>query len=211
LPTTASLHLSRIEPNPLTVEQLGSLFRSRVGLILGPGAVYGSGVLRALSQPLADEFVVPVRDRFDQVGDEVLARGVPEDSLREQVQQFIASQTPAPMHQNLGMNAAIRSVVRCGIDRGWEMYGVRHGHRLGFELRVTKLGHVQRGGAPTACDRLLGTRSGAVAVQCCANRQYGVLVGLFDGKMRSISLTEVVSGVTSLDPWLLELAAVLAK
>ena len=107
MPTTASLHLSRTEPNALTVEQLGSLFRSRVGLILGPGAVYGIGVLRALSQRLADEFVVPVRDRFDQVGDEVLARGVPEDSLRDQVQQFIASQTPAPMHQNLLRNCSL--------------------------------------------------------------------------------------------------------
>ena len=43
-------------------------------------------------------------------------------------------------------------------------YFLEHRERLQFELRVTKLGHVQRGGAPTAFDRILATRLGAGAV-----------------------------------------------
>jgi 6-phosphofructokinase 1 len=82
--------------------------------------------------------------------------------------------------------------------------------RLGFELRVTTLGHVQRGGEPTAFDRLLATQSGAAAVECLAQGRPGVLVGLTDGKIRATPLAEVVAGKKSLDPKLLELASVLA-
>jgi 6-phosphofructokinase 1 len=90
-------------------------------------------------------------------------------------------------------------------------YFEEHRARLGFELRVTRLGHVQRGGAPTAFDRLLGTRSGAVAVECFTKRQHCVLVELFDGKVHSIPLSDVISGVKSMDSWIFELAAVLAR
>ncbi len=130
MPTTAPLHLSRTEPNALTIEQVGSLFRSRVGLILGPGAVYGSGILRALSQRLADEFVVPVRDRFDQVGDEILAKGSSEESVREQVHHFFASQTPVPIHQNL-TNVSWTAVLSCCFDPVFD-----DGFRLASERRL---------------------------------------------------------------------------
>jgi 6-phosphofructokinase 1 len=49
-----------------------------------------------------------------------------------------------------------------------------HGERLGFDLRVTVLGHIQRGGAPGAFDRLLATRLGAAAASSLANGQSGV-------------------------------------
>jgi 6-phosphofructokinase 1 len=90
-------------------------------------------------------------------------------------------------------------------------YFDEHRARFGFEFRVTRLGHVQRGGAPTAFDRLLGTHPGAVAVECFTDRKHGVLVGLFDGRVRSIPLSDVISGVKSMDSWIFELAAVLAR
>ncbi|MEK7407501.1 MAG: ATP-dependent 6-phosphofructokinase [Acidobacteriota bacterium] len=83
--------------------------------------------------------------------------------------------------------------------------------RLGFELRVTILGHVQRGGAPTYADRMLGTRLGAGAVDCLARNQHGVLVGLINGEVTATPLAEVVAAKKPLDLRLLELAAVLAK
>jgi 6-phosphofructokinase 1 len=54
----------------------------------------------------------------------------------------------------------------------------QHRERLGFELRVTILGHVQRGGSPSAYDRILASRLGAAAITEIANGNYGVLVGL---------------------------------
>jgi 6-phosphofructokinase 1 len=55
---------------------------------------------------------------------------------------------------------------------GLAAYFQSHRERLGFELRVTKLGHVQRGGTPGVFDRLLATRLGAGAIEQLSNRRY---------------------------------------
>lgn len=90
-------------------------------------------------------------------------------------------------------------------------YFQAHHDRLGFELRVTTLGHVQRGGAPGAFDRLLATRLGAAATERLARGEDGILVGLLKGKMAATPLAEVVTSKKPLDLRLLELARVLAK
>ena len=66
--------------------------------------------------------------------------------------------------------------------RALSAYFKEHKERLGFELRVTTLGHVQRGGAPGAFDRLLATRFGVAAVRCLNRNEHGVLVGLRNGE-----------------------------
>ena len=86
-----------------------------------------------------------------------------------------------------------------------------HQERLGFELRVTTLGHVQRGGAPGAFDRLLGTRFGIAAIDSLKKKKYGVLVGLLNGEVRTIPLREVVSNTKPLDLKLFDVARILAR
>jgi len=86
-----------------------------------------------------------------------------------------------------------------------------HRERLCFELRVVKLGHVQRGGTPGVFDRLLATRMGAAATECIARDEFGVLVGLTKGEIATTPLVEVVGKKKLLDPNLLDLASVLAK
>ena len=85
-----------------------------------------------------------------------------------------------------------------------------HQDSLGFELRVTTLGHVQRGGAPGAFDRALATRLGAAAVDCVARRETGVLVGLLRGEIVATPLSEVAGTSKPLDLKLLKLAGILA-
>ena len=85
-----------------------------------------------------------------------------------------------------------------------------HQDSLGFELRVTTLGHVQRGGAPGAFDRALATRLGAAAVDCIARGQTGVLVGLLRGEISTTPLSEVAGTPKPLDLKLLKLAGILA-
>lgn len=82
---------------------------------------------------------------------------------------------------------------------------------LGYELRVTVLGHVQRGGAPGAFDRLLGTRLGVGAVEALARGEHGVLVGQIKGEVVTTPLSEVAGKKKPLDPKLFELAKVLAQ
>jgi 6-phosphofructokinase 1 len=90
-------------------------------------------------------------------------------------------------------------------------YFKEHKERLGFELRVTTLGHVQRGGAPGAFDRLLATRFGVAAVRELENNRHGVLIGLKNGEVTTTHLGHVISNKKSLDLKLLEMAKILAK
>jgi 6-phosphofructokinase 1 len=90
-------------------------------------------------------------------------------------------------------------------------YFIEHKHRLGYELRATTLGHVQRGGAPGAFDRLLGTRLGACAVEAMAQGEYGVLAGSIGSKITTTPLAEIAGKTKALDPNLIRLAGVLAR
>ncbi len=82
---------------------------------------------------------------------------------------------------------------------------------LGFDLRVTILGHVQRGGNPGAFDRILATRLGCGATDALARGEHGVLVGVIKGEVATTPLAEVVGKQKPLDLPLLELADVLAR
>ena len=86
-----------------------------------------------------------------------------------------------------------------------------HREALGFDLRVTTLGHVQRGGVPGAFDRILATRLGSGAVEALARGEHGALVGSIKGEVSTTPLAEVVGKKKPLDLHLLELARVLAK
>jgi 6-phosphofructokinase 1 len=81
---------------------------------------------------------------------------------------------------------------------------------LGFQLRVTTLGHVQRGGTPGAFDRLLATRFGLAAVEQIGHGNAGVLIGLLRGQVTATPLEEVISNRKKLDLKLFEAARILA-
>ncbi len=90
-----------------------------------------------------------------------------------------------------------------------DAYFKTHHERLGFELRTTILGHVQRGGQPTAYDRLLGTRMGAEAVNAIARGERGVLCALSHGAITTIPLKDVAGVKKTIDPTLFTLADML--
>jgi 6-phosphofructokinase 1 len=85
-----------------------------------------------------------------------------------------------------------------------------HGERLGFDLRITKLGHIQRGGAPGSFDRMLGTLFGTAAVDAAAQSRFGIVVGMRDGKTADTPLQEVAGKMKPADVRLFELAQMLA-
>lgn len=90
-------------------------------------------------------------------------------------------------------------------------YFKAHESRLGFEMRVCKLGHVQRGGAPGVTDRMLATRLGAAAVEHLERGAHGVVVGLIGNTVQATPLAEVVNRTKPLDMGLLDLARMLAR
>jgi 6-phosphofructokinase 1 len=94
---------------------------------------------------------------------------------------------------------------------GLVRYFKENSERLGFEVRTTILGHLQRGGTPTAFDRLLATRTGTKATEYLSRGEHGVLVGLLKGEIAATPLDVVVSTKKPLDLQLIEWARVLAK
>ena len=80
--------------------------------------------------------------------------------------------------------------------------------RTGFEARFVILGYVQRGGTPTAFDRMLGTRFGVVAVDFVHEGKFGKMVSLQGNKIVPMDLKEVVSKTKSVDDELYEMAEV---
>jgi 6-phosphofructokinase 1 len=91
----------------------------------------------------------------------------------------------------------------CGHEKfvgGGNLLGKEIENRLGIETRVTVLGHVQRGGTPTAFDRILGTRFGAAAVEQLAAGNTGFMVALQGSRIGTIPLIEVASRIKPVSP-----------
>lgn len=72
--------------------------------------------------------------------------------------------------------------------------------RTGFETRVTILGHVQRGGTPTASDRILATRFGVAAIDAVHHGATGQMVALHAGKIVLVPLADAVGKAKTVDP-----------
>ena len=86
----------------------------------------------------------------------------------------------------------------------------RYHERTGFELRVTILGHVQRGGSPLAFDRLLASRLGTRAAEMLKRGEHGKLVGLIAGQVAATPLEEIAGRRKSIDLSLYRMASVLS-
>ncbi|MFA5118223.1 MAG: ATP-dependent 6-phosphofructokinase [Candidatus Omnitrophota bacterium] len=80
--------------------------------------------------------------------------------------------------------------------------------RTGYETRVTVLGHIQRGGSPTAFDRVLGTRFGVKAVELVKNKDFGKMVALRGDKIIAVPLEDAVKALKTVDMELYEIAKV---
>ena len=80
--------------------------------------------------------------------------------------------------------------------------------RTGFETRVSVLGHIQRGGTPTAFDRVLGTRFGVKAMELVKNKKFGKMVALAGNKIIDVPIEEGVRALKTVDMDLYEIAKV---
>src|ERR687886_1996160 len=80
--------------------------------------------------------------------------------------------------------------------------------RTGFECRMTILGHVQRGGTPTAYDRVLATRFGVAAIDALTEGRFGRMVALHATDIVDVPLDDALAEPKLLDPRLYETAEV---
>jgi 6-phosphofructokinase 1 len=91
--------------------------------------------------------------------------------------------------------------IAVDLERGIE-------ERTGYESRMTILGHVQRGGTPTAFDRVLATRFGVAAVDAVLSEDFGQMVALHGTQIARVPLDDALREPKLLDPALFETAEV---
>ena len=70
----------------------------------------------------------------------------------------------------------------------------------GSEVRITVPGHMQRGGEPCAYDRVLSTRIGAGAAQAIMDGEYGIMIGVVNGKIKRVPLEECAGKLKMVSP-----------
>lgn len=80
-----------------------------------------------------------------------------------------------------------------------------------FEARLSVMGHVQRGGSPSAFDRILASQLGAAAVRSMAEGRLGMVAGWAKSQVTEIPLERAVAACQKVTPELLELAGVLSR
>jgi len=84
-------------------------------------------------------------------------------------------------------------------------------HDIGFEVRTTILGHVQRGGRPVAFDRMLATRFGVAAVEVLMRGESGLMVALEGSEIVTRKLEEVIGKKRPINPHHIQLAELLSR
>ncbi len=80
--------------------------------------------------------------------------------------------------------------------------------KTGFETRVTVLGHIQRGGSPSAFDRVLGTRFGVMAYKLIKNADFGKMASLKGNQIVAVPLSDATAKLKTVDLELYEIAKI---
>jgi phosphofructokinase-like protein len=115
--------------------------------------------------------------------------------------------TPDETHQVMSKPGHIDEFGHVQLGGIGEWLGAQIEARTSIETRVTVLGHVQRGGSPTAYDRVLATRFGLKAVDLIRDRQFGHMASLRGTEIVAVSIEEALSQKL-LDPKVFDDAAV---
>jgi phosphofructokinase-like protein len=126
----------------------------------------------------------------------VVAEGAeyPKDAPDDSAGGVVAQEAPMDAfgHVRLGgIGTRLAKAIECG---------------TGYETRVTVLGYIQRGGTPTAFDRVLGTRFGVLAADLLHRREFGKLVALHGDRVIPIELSRATEGLKRVDNELFEVA-----
>lgn len=104
-------------------------------------------------------------------------------------------------------------VVSEGDDAGgaYQIMDKVKGDLTDFEIKVTILGHLQRGGSPSAADRVLASRMGVGAIDALLNGENKVMIGLQGKDMVSVPLEQAIKHHNCIEPSLYKLAEILGS
>jgi len=131
--------------------------------------------------------------------------------VKEALRRWLKGEGERPIAQGVGIDRKtvrryIAAAIELGVDRsggeeqlGDELIGQvlerEIERRTGFETRTTVLGHIQRGGTPTAFDRVLATRLGLAAIDAAHDGQWGMMTALHATEIELVRLADAVAEV----------------
>ncbi|NWF68019.1 MAG: 6-phosphofructokinase [Chloroflexi bacterium] len=111
-----------------------------------------------------------------------------------------------------GKSHAIAVMAEGAPYKATELADYLNDHKThGFDIRLTILGHIQRGGSPTAFDRLLATRLGVAAMEAMLRGENGVMIGLEGREMITVPLSEVTTKTREIGESWFRLAHILSR
>jgi len=190
LHTTAEAH-DRV----IVVEVMG---RHTGWIAVSAGIAGGADMILIPEKPFDIEEVCDVIRKRHSKGKDfsivVVAEGARFDAGKESVLVTASGDRDAFGHVQLG---GIGHVVAAEIER-----------RTGYETRVSVLGHIQRGGTPTAFDRILATRFGVAAMESVLRGEFGRMVALRGNRIEAVSLDEATGQLKTVDEDLYNIAQV---
>jgi 6-phosphofructokinase 1 len=184
-------------------------------LTLGAGIAGGADVILIPEIPYDVEEIARAIRRRSQRGMNFSIVAVAEGAMsRRDAARFKAIQARKSKAKNLVEVLHVKAEVA-----EWEHRHagntLRLAHQLeqltGLESRLSILGYVQRGGAPSAVDRLLATRLGTACVELIAERRFGVMVAARGDGTRPVPIADVAGrrkGVPLDHPWIASARAV---
>ena len=114
--------------------------------------------------------------------------------------------------KNSGKSSSI-VVVAEGDKTGKNVFQLRdyvEANLEGYDVRVSVLGHMQRGGAPSCFDRVLASRMGVKAVESLLNGKYNVMVGTINNKLELCPIAKAVKGTSKIDTELLRVSDIMS-
>jgi phosphofructokinase-like protein len=174
LHTTAESH-NRV----LVLEVMG---RHAGWIALHSGLAGGADVILIPERPVdLDEVCDTIRQRHNRGGRFFSIVVVAEGALLADGPEAMGQETDEFGHARLG---GIGDRIGREIER-----------RTGYETRTTVLGHIQRGGTPTAFDRVLATRFGVAAIDAADARRWGTMPALRAGRIELVPLAEAVASL----------------
>ena len=174
LHTTAESH-NRV----LVLEVMG---RHAGWIALHSGIAGGADVILIPERPVdLDEVCETIRQRHNRGGRFFSIVVVAEGAILQADPEAVGTQTDEFGHARLG-----------GVG---DRLGREIERRTGYETRTTVLGHIQRGGTPTAFDRVLATRFGVAAIDAADARRWGTMPALRGGRIELVALAEAVASL----------------
>lgn len=151
------------------------------------GLAGGADIILVPEKPFRVSFICELLDKRRKLGRPFSIIAVAEDARPHQDEDFLSPEERDQVYREGHLGGIGRLVARQIQDR------------TGLPTRVTVLGHVQRGGSPTAYDRVLATRLGIHAVEMALRGEFGKMAALRGTEIISIPLEQVADRIKPLD------------